>query len=230
MVNLPDLEGMERTSSGLIVPGQYAGLDAKLSQPNQKFIKVRDNYYISSIAPSIMAKYLEACKRDKDGVVFYDTPKGSAEIAQKIMEELGYHLHRRVPLAGMTAELYSQLQNVEDPSGESYVDKIVALEMGINLDALEMALSKNGAGFEVILGLAGNIGQQYFHKVLGKTIHKEFGPDVVKYREGIRNMRDVLSVGAEKNDDYLVSLGLEDLLKDYVGIVDESLKKVDAKH
>src|SRR3989338_21372 len=234
VTTIPPPAGMRYTSSGLLVPAGYGDAADKLSADNQKFFKLKRDLNLGSLTGAITARYLKSIETTRDGVVYYEDPEASPEqikrVSGEMMEEFALHFHRRMPLEGMTADLYEQLKRVRDPaSGESYVQTVTKSKFGVDAPGLERVFKKNGLNRDVVAGIGGNIANQFFERTLSETIRSAYREEGDKYRTGIVDMQQALSVGLDKTPEELAPLGVDQLLGEYVGIMKEGFQKLERR-
>lgn len=227
---LTALPGTARTPAGLIVPAGMETLVAQLSEDNQKFLKLKEDIHVESLAPAVLARYLKSTEVVRDGVIYYE-PKGKdshKELADLIMDELTIQCHRRVPYNGMTAELFEQLKALKDPtSGESYAAQMTKFKFGVDAAALHRFFDKNGADQGTVTNIMGNISNRWFQRELTDTIRAKYQDNPASYKAGIENFKaSNLGVAGEYTPERLNPMGVEDLLGAYVEVVGEGLGKI----
>ncbi|MBI4152489.1 hypothetical protein HY495_02155 [Candidatus Woesearchaeota archaeon] len=217
-----------RTPEGLIVPPGLERTLTELNSDNQKFLKFRDTLHLKSLTGAVTERYLASVRVERDGVAYYE-PKGKEthpDLAAMIMNELDFHLHRRV-YQDMTAELYEQLRAVKDPTtGESYTHTVTKTKFGVDANALKQAFDENGATLAIVSGITDNLGSKWSQRELGGAIRHKYGDDPAKYEAGIENFRTAnLGIGEEFTPERLTRKTVDELLGVYVGLVDQALEK-----
>ncbi len=227
---LPTPSGTARTPAGLIVPAGMENLVAQLSEDNQRFLKVKEDLHLESLTAAVAARYLKSTEVVRDGVTYYE-PKGKEshkDLADMVMDELTIQLHRRIGYAGMTPELFEQLKALKDPtSGVSYATQMTQYKFGVEATTLQRAFDKNGAKLETVMGLMGNIGNQWFQRELTGSIRTKYGEDPARYKSGIENFKaSNLGVAGEYTPERLNPMGVDELLGAYVEVVGSALGKI----
>lgn len=217
-----------RTDAGLIVPSGLEKTLRELNGDNKEFLKVKDQLKLESLTGAVDEKYLASIKVVRDGVAYWE-PKGKEthqDLSAMIMEELNYHLHRRV-YQNMTAELYEQLKAVKDPTtGESYTSTITKIKFRVDANAIKQAFDENGATSAIVKGMTVNLGNQWYQREVGEVIHRKYGDDPVKYRNGIENIRVAIpELGREFAPEKLAPLGVDKLLEIYVKLIGDATEK-----
>ncbi|MBS3169665.1 hypothetical protein J4210_04210 [Candidatus Woesearchaeota archaeon] len=221
-----------RTPEGLVVPAGLERTLRELNRDNQEFLQVKDTLHLESLTGAVTEKYLASVRVERDGVAYYE-PKGKEtyqDLADLLMSELDYHLHRRV-YQNMTAELYEQLKTVKDPAtGESYTHTVTKTQFGVDTNALKHAFDENGATLATVSGITANLGNKWFQRELGGAIRHKYDDDPARYKAGIENFRtSKLGIGGEYTPERLTPLGVDELLGAYVGLVSQALEKTKSR-
>lgn len=217
-----------RTDAGLIVRSGLEKTLKELNSDNQEFLKVKDQLELESLTGAVTERYMASIKVVRDGVAYW-VLKGKEthqDLAAIIVEELDYHLHRRV-YQNIAPELYERLKNITDPTtGESYTSAITKIKFNVDANKIKQAFDENGATQATVDGITANIANKWFQRELGGAIRHKYGDDPVRYKAGIENFRTSnLGIGSEFTTERLAPLGVEELLGVYVGLVGQALEK-----
>ncbi len=133
--------------------------EAKDAEPEFDFSKIgkelgnaEEEKHINQIAVSLTAAYIEHAKYDKDGVTFYKdefTKQEAEQLADKLYDTLGYHLHRRY--MKMDEKGYNELLKIKDANGNPYIDTITEHHFQLKRGDLKRRLARKESGNKLTL-------------------------------------------------------------------------------
>lgn len=185
----PVPQGMARSGSGLIIPSQYAA--GQLDPKNKELLDLRGKLDYQSLENSIIDAYITTVrKQDAKGVTRYDPKAAAGELANKVMEQLTYHVHNR-HFETLPRELIDQAGRVTDQNGESYAQILVSALTGINKTSLLELLKENPLDLKSTTQIAGQIAGRYLQLQTSKKVQSLYGDDLPTMRKGLENLGQI---------------------------------------